>query len=767
MRRTAFAILLICLGACNRQAPRFSLENARAHVQMLAGTIGSRSIGTPENARARQYVVDQLKLFGFDVRVQDVDARRPDAGRTAHVANIIATRRGGEQGALALVSHYDSAPEAPGAADDAFGVAVSLEAARVLAARSNPRHTLFVLVTDGEEAGLMGAAALMTDRDVMDRLQAYINIESTGSSGTALLFETGPGNGWIVRPWAQTAPHPRGLSLATEVYRHLPNDTDFSILKRYGIPGLNFALFRDSYPYHTARDTPERLPDSSIRGSGENIVQVATALDALDLSTRSAANQTFFDIGRTVAVSWGPVTAWIVAVLALVTGLLAWFKVLSASLRLVGIGRWIFEVIWSAIGAAGVGLAMTAGLWALRETRAVYHPWYAHPQWMLLMLVALGVTAGWVASRVGAILPARLHGPRHPVLVWSIALPFWVLFAAGLAVYAPVAGYLATVPLLAAGLSLLAVQSDSIPAVRIASIVVLAVAGTCWLADTTDFLLFLVALLGRLPLITPIWIYPAILLIAGLFIVPPFIATVAVTKPLLRPSILTAGLLIFVVVTTGLAYAAPAYTNEQPQRRSLRVLVDTGAATATYDVTSQEPGLDLETSAPGGWTRATTAPVFSAPVGLSTMPFVFRTTAASPGPVPAVISAFDEKPVSAGVELTMTIVPRQPGLNAAFVLPAGVTPSRSNLPGIVSAGRWRATYVGVPDEGVTWQASFKSGAEAKLPSTLALIASSRFPGGDGWQSLPAWLPQEHAVWRMDVIWALAPSIPPVPPLPGK
>jgi hypothetical protein len=767
MPRAAFAILLICLGACSRQAPRFSVENARAHVQMLAGTIGSRPIGTPENARARQYVVDQLKLFGFDVRVQDVDARRPEAGRTAHVANIIASRRGAEQGALALVSHYDSAPEAPGAADDAFGVAVSLEAARVLAVRPNPRHTLLILVTDGEETGLMGAAGLTADHDVMDRLQAYLNIESTGSSGTALLFETGPGNGWIVKPWAQTAPHPRGLSLASEVYRHLPNDTDFSIFKRYGIPGLNFALFHDSYPYHTARDTPERLPDASLRDSGENIVQLATALDALDLRTRSTASQTFFDIGRTTAVSWGPVTAWILAVLALVSGLLAWFRVLSASVRLVGIGRWIVEAIWSAIGAAVVGGAMTGGMWALRETRAVYHPWYAHPQWMLLMLVALGVTAGWAVSRAGALLPARLHGPRHPVLVWSIALPFWVLFAAGLAVYAPVAGYLATVPLLAAGLSLLVVRPDSIPALRIASIVVLAVAGTCWLTDTTEFLLFIVALTGRLPFITPIWIYPVILLIAGLFLAPPFIATVAVTKPLLRPSILTALLLICVVVATGLAYAAPAYTHDQPQRRSLRVLADKDTSTATYDVTSQEPGLDLETGAPGGWTRATTPPAFSAPIGISAMPFVFRTTAASPGPVPAVISAFDEKPVAAGVELTMTIVPRQPGLTAVFVLPDGVTPSRTNLPGIVSAGRWRATYVGLPDEGVTWQASFRSGAEAKLPSTLALIVSSRFPGGDGWQSLPAWLPQEHAVWHVDVVWALAPSIPPVPPLPGK
>ena len=72
-------VALVLVSACSRPAPRFSLENARAHVQMLAGTIGSRPIGTPENQRARQYVVDQLRLFGYDVRVQEVDARRPDA----------------------------------------------------------------------------------------------------------------------------------------------------------------------------------------------------------------------------------------------------------------------------------------------------------------------------------------------------------------------------------------------------------------------------------------------------------------------------------------------------------------------------------------------------------------------------------------------------------------------------------------------------------------------------------------------------------------
>jgi hypothetical protein len=114
----------------------------------------------------------------------------------------------------------------------------------------------------------------------------------------------------------------------------------------------------------------------------------------------------------------------------------------------------------------------------------------------------------------------------------------------------------------------------------------------------------------------------------------------------------------------------------------------------------------------------------------------------------------------------MTVVPTAPGLAVVFVLPERVRPARANLPGRVVRGRWWATYVGVPPEGITLRAAFKTGDESRLPATLAIVSSNRFPGGSGWQSLPAWLPQEHVVWDLDVAWIIKPPaiIPPVPPL---
>ena len=61
----------------------------------------------------------------------------------------------------------------------------------------------------------MGAAALTTDRDVMRRLNAYINLDSIGAAGPPMLFESGSGQRLAaVRRGRRAAPHPRGGSFA-------------------------------------------------------------------------------------------------------------------------------------------------------------------------------------------------------------------------------------------------------------------------------------------------------------------------------------------------------------------------------------------------------------------------------------------------------------------------------------------------------------------------------------------------------------------------
>jgi Peptidase family M28 len=765
--RVLLFVALAVAGGCAREPGLFVEANARAHVGMLADTIGSRPVGSPANLRARTYIIEQLRQIGLEVRVQETDARRHELGTTARVANIIAVLPGERPEAIALVTHYDSSPDAPGATDSALGVGVALEAARLFSAHPR-RWTLFVLITDGEESGLLGAAGLVTDRAVTDRLQAYINLESIGSSGTPVLFETGPANAWIVSPWARRAPHPRGGSYALEIYRRLPNDTDFSILKTRDVPGLNFAPIGDSYAYHTARDTVDRLSHATIRSFGENVMAILTALQNVDITRRSDRTATYFDIGGTVAVSYGPLTHSITAALALLLGIVASARLTTDAIRQSGVGRWLLTLVWAWLGVAVTAGAMVGATWLLRAAREVYHPWYARPGWLFVFLLLVGATVAWSMVRIGQWLPRRAHPARQLALAWSATLPGWIVLA-GLALwFAPAAAYLWVWPLLTAGLLLSIVPPRIDAAVRVASLVILAVSASLWLGETYDLLYFVVAVMGRMSAITPAATYAAILTASGIMIAPPLIGLLASARPLFRPWLVTAILLLGCVAAGSAAYTATAYTREQPLRRFIRVLQDGGAQTATWEVASLEPGLDLPESAPGTWTPTSSSVQASVPWGRSALPFVFRARGPALGPAPIAISAFSITPLPDGVQLTLSVVPREPGAAVSFVLPAGVVPARSNFPGLERLGRWTARFVAPPAEGIAWQASFHDVLPDQLNHTHILVTSSRLPGGSGWQSLPEGIPQDGSVWSATATWIVpatsGPPIAPVPPL---
>jgi hypothetical protein len=575
--------------ACSKPASRFSETAARAHVEMLAGVIGSRSAGTDANRRAREYVVAELRRSGFDVRVQQADAVRPEVGRTARVSNIIAVKTGSRPDAIALVSHYDSTPDSPGAADDGLGVAVCLEAGRILAARSRPVYTLVVAVTDAEEFGMMGAAALVRD-PVIRQVRAYLNFESVGSAGPSLLFETGPGNPWLVDVWARFAPSPAGASYATEIYRRLPNDTDFTILKRAGVPGLNFAPIGNSYVYHTSRDTPGNLQPDTLRQTAENTLAIVEALDRIDITRRSSDTGSFVDVRGVGALTIGPRVGAVLAALALVAGVVAWLRLLIAAWKRFGLARWALTALWALVGFAAVIGAMVGASALLRAAREVYHPWYAHPDRFFALLASSGCATGWLLIQAGRLLPGRLRGRCDPLLAWSLALPVWIAFAAAGQRFAPGAAPLALIPLLAAGVLLALAPLGRGLAVRAASLCVFVVTAALWLETTLDLLHFAVPVFGRLPIVTPSFVFPALVAVAGIWLVPPAAATLSGSGMSQRSGgIATLSLLGVTVVIFLSSLAAAAYTFEQPHHRNVAYVNDLPGKRAFWVVGGNEP----------------------------------------------------------------------------------------------------------------------------------------------------------------------------------
>lgn len=750
MRRLSVSAAALALAAataaCGTRADRFQTANARVHVNMLAETIGSRPAGSDANRRAREYLVDQLELAGMQVRVQEVDARRPDLGLAGRVANIVAIKQGQESDAIAIVAHYDSVADGPGAGDDAFGSAIAVEAARVLGA-SPMRHSLMVLLTDSEESGLLGAAGAMSDPAIRDRIAAYMNVEAVGASGPALLFETGPGNRWLTSVWARYAPYPRGASFAAEIYKRTPNDTDFSILKRAGIPGLNFAIIGDSSAYHTDRDTAARLDDGSLATTGENIIATATALDQRDLRQRTTPDATYFDVAGARALSYGPVTALVIGVAAIALGVLAWLRTMLAAVRAGGAFRFIFTAIWVLVGAAAVVAAMIGAVWLLRALREVHHPWYAQMGRTAAFMVSAGIAAGWLFSRAGAILPGRMHTERHPASVWAIALPFWIAASAAAMWFAPGAGHLATVPLLAAAILLLAMPLHIGTAVRIASIVVLAIAASIWVRNALDLLFYANALLGRLAMVAPVWAFAAILAIAGLFVVPPFIAAVtAGSRGLDRPSIFTMFCILALTVTGLAAYMGDAYTDKHPLRRFARYVQDDTRQTAMWEIGSNEPGLDVTVGNGLEWRPDVGSEPRAVPV--ARLPHPFRFTAAAPvRQTPATVGTMAGR-VGEGVEMTVTVRPSDPSAFVTLILPPGLEPIRASLPGTISSAnnRWRSTFVAPPADGVMWRLVFEAADEPRLAETAVVVQSATGP--------ESWMPRAITAWSVRSLFVI-------------
>jgi hypothetical protein len=168
--------------------PRSAVDEKelRAIIEELAACGTRQSLSSWSDPRrgigcGRDHILARFKAIAaasggrLQVTVDSFEATSPRTGdKPAHLENVLAWLPGSDP-ALAktvyLVSgHFDSIPssatdsaaDAPGADDDASGVAVSLECARLLAGdpAKSYRATLLFAAVSGEEQGLLGGTRL-------------------------------------------------------------------------------------------------------------------------------------------------------------------------------------------------------------------------------------------------------------------------------------------------------------------------------------------------------------------------------------------------------------------------------------------------------------------------------------------------------------------------------------------------------------------------------------------------------------------------------
>ncbi|HEY5824096.1 MAG TPA: M20/M25/M40 family metallo-hydrolase [Cyclobacteriaceae bacterium] len=283
----------------NKTAPDSVFSAERAHVFLKEIAKAPHSLGTIEHTKVREYIVSVCNQLGLETEIQTTTAIQSfDRGViAANVNNVIATLKGTTGGKVVVImAHYDSQPNALGAGDDGAAVAAMLETARILKAGKPLVNDVIFLFTDGEEDGLLGAKAFVQESPLLNKIGLVINFEGRGNSGVSTMFEVNPKNGWAVNEYIKAAKHPVANSLSFEVYKNLPNDTDYTVFKKAGITGLNNAFVDGFVNYHSMTDGAENMDLKSLQNHGDNMLSLAKHFGNLDLTNTKADDVSYFNI---------------------------------------------------------------------------------------------------------------------------------------------------------------------------------------------------------------------------------------------------------------------------------------------------------------------------------------------------------------------------------------------------------------------------------------------------------------------------------------
>jgi hypothetical protein len=442
----------------------FSAERAVTDIEAIVA-VGPHPTGSEANDQVREYLVERLKEIGYSPHVQYewIRPRYRGAGsderaESVLVHNILARLDSERSGpALMVTAHYDSVPAGPGAMDDAAGVAIVLQIAEALYGAEVQNPVIFHL-SDGEELGLLGAQAFTAYHPWAEDVEVVINLESRGSSGLGLMFETGDGNRELVRLFGQLVQRPAGSSTFYSLYKQLPNDTDFTVYKRAGMVGMNLANIGTPQNYHTADDNLENLDRRTLQHLGDTTMSLVKGLADADLeSMKSDSDSVFFDVFTRWCVHYPEGFALPLAAIALAISLLALSRVGSLQRE-----RPAFSLVAGSIGfVVSAAAAFVVGLGAIALIKLI-----------LPQVPATGFLEHHVPTAV-AVLSAVAAGALAPLAammhlsglaeLWGGALVWWNAAVIASAIFLPGVTYLFVFPVIAcaAGLAVLSFVEPS------------------------------------------------------------------------------------------------------------------------------------------------------------------------------------------------------------------------------------------------------------------------------------------------------------------
>lgn len=408
---------------------RFSARRAHEELVRFVGDGTPRSVGSAGHGAAKERLLSRLREIGAAPTTHRFFARgwNRSAVEMHNILVEVPGREATEAPLPVLWAHWDGVPSGPAAGDNGVGVACALESIRALVADPPPRAVL-VVFTDGEEVGLWGARRFAEEHPWWMRAGAIVNLDARGSSGPAILFETGADATAHARLIAAVDAPVCSTSLAAEAYRLMPNNTDFTVAVRTGRPGFNIAFIGSPRNYHTANDRIDQVDVATIGQMG------STALALLrSLAAGSPPMPTSGDHAAWTRTSGAPLqrgTVWFNALGGPIVRWDGWISIALLVLSVLGTVaavRRCSDVPLCAILRdallllAGLALAASIG-WTFsivsRWIAPDSFPWPAATSAWVLMAVALGAVATWAPR----LIAWRLN-PRSGVTATAGSVP--------------------------------------------------------------------------------------------------------------------------------------------------------------------------------------------------------------------------------------------------------------------------------------------------------------------------------------------------------
>ncbi len=317
------AAALACLAACGPTAtpapapPMSSAGEVREIVSALAAdSMEGRRTGTPGSARAARFLAERMRSYGLEprgdssyfqrvlyevVRGPQGEVLRLPGSKGADSADVVrvtdynligsipgtdATLRGQ---VVVLGAHFDHVGIGPpvqgdsiynGADDDASGVAAVLAAARTLA-KAPPRRTVIVLLTSGEEFGVLGTQ-WYADRPVfpLSGTIAGLQVEMVGRPDS---LAGGPGMLWLTGYERSTV----GETLTAAGLPIIPDPrpsfrfferSDNIVFALRGIPAHTLSSFGMHSDYHQPSDETDRIDFAHLERAADYVTRAVRLL---------------------------------------------------------------------------------------------------------------------------------------------------------------------------------------------------------------------------------------------------------------------------------------------------------------------------------------------------------------------------------------------------------------------------------------------------------------------------------------------------------